>query len=82
MADFRPHASYSKSADALYVYLSEGDVARTRIPDDRRIIDLAADGRVLGIEFVDASAGVDLKDIPSKQQVEGLIRDFHFHIFA
>ena len=82
MADFMPHATYSKGADALYVYLTEGDVGRTRILDDRRIIDLAADGRVLGIEFVDASTGVDLKEIPFKDEVEQLIHDFHFRVFA
>lgn len=82
MPSFRPHATYSDDADALYVYLSEGSVVRTRVLDDRRIVDLGDGGRVVGIEFIDASAGVDLTDLPFKHEVAALIRDFPFPVFA
>jgi uncharacterized protein YuzE len=80
MSAFKPHATYSESADAVYVYLGEGDVSRSRILDDRRIIDLAEDGHVLGIEFLDASDGLDLRDTPFKQEVGTLVREFKFPV--
>ncbi len=67
--------TYDEDADVLYVGLVEGDpsVARTATLDDLRMIDYSSDGGVLGIEFVDATAGIDLRDIPFRETVERLI---------
>ena len=73
MRDFRPHATYDPDADALYVHLIDAEVARSTSLDDLRIIDHSADHRVIGVEFLGVSGGVDLEDIPHRPKVEGLI---------
>ena len=40
MTSFRPHAEYSRTADAVYVQLLDAEVDRTRSLGDRRMIDL------------------------------------------
>lgn len=68
-------AEYSARADALYVSVCDAEAARTRRLDDLRMVDYAADGGVVGIEFVGASAGVDLKGIGvSAVEIEQAIR--------
>ena len=79
---FQPHAEYHETADAVYVYLSDAEARRTRSLDDRRMIDLSKDGGVVGVEFLDVSGGVDLSEIPFKHEVERLLSDFHFRVFA
>jgi uncharacterized protein YuzE len=64
MGDFRPHARFSPSADAIYVYLSDQPVAYTRELDDHRLIDYSTGGAVVGVEFLGISGGIDLKDMP------------------
>lgn len=71
--DERDAVTYDVEADVLYVTLAEGDVARSTSLDDLRILDYSEDGAVLGIEFINASAGVDLADIPFQRRVEALI---------
>jgi uncharacterized protein YuzE len=73
MGDFRPHATYDPDADALYVHLIDIEVERSTSLDDLRIIDYSVDGRVVGVEFLGVSAGVDLSDIPYRHKVERLI---------
>jgi uncharacterized protein YuzE len=47
---------YSPTADALYLRLRPGEISNTVewFPDDDIYLDLDADGRVLGVEFVNA----------------------------
>ncbi|MFN0148065.1 MAG: DUF2283 domain-containing protein [Dehalococcoidia bacterium] len=67
---------YDKEADVLHVQLVPREqVARTHALDDMRLIDYSADGAVLGVEFIDASAGIDLRDVPFARKVEKLIGD-------
>lgn len=69
-----PSATYDADADVLYVkLLDERTVSRQTVLDDLRIIDLTDDGSVVGVEFIDASGGVDLADVPFAEQVEELI---------
>jgi uncharacterized protein YuzE len=70
---FTPHATYSRGADAIYVALASLPVDHTTSLDDCRMIDVAADGRVIGVEFLAVSDGVDLSDVPSADVVEELI---------
>jgi uncharacterized protein YuzE len=72
--------TYSETADALYVQLQEADVTKVTPVDDSRIVDYAADGSVVGVEFLGASRGIDLRDIPEHARVEELIRNLHFSI--
>jgi uncharacterized protein YuzE len=73
MAQFKPHATYDPDADAIYVYLTSAEVERSTSLDDLRIIDYSVDGRVVGLEFLGVSAGIDLSDIPYRHKVEELI---------
>lgn len=69
-----PAAIYDKEADILYVRLLDDEpVARQTFVDDLRIVDHSEDGSVIGVEFVGASDGVELADVPFAQQIEDLI---------
>lgn len=59
-------------------------VAKTTAIDDLRLIDYSEDGRVVGVEFLQVSAGIDLHDLPFMHCIEQLIHDSgqHFPIFA
>lgn len=46
---------YSKSADALYVYFREKEVARSKEVEEGVVIDLDEEGHIVGIEVLDAS---------------------------
>ena len=50
-------AEYDREADALYIRLLHGDVARTVDVDDYRAVDFGADGAVLGIEVLYPAQG-------------------------
>ncbi len=76
--------SYDPEADALYVQLAEGTPHKTRALGDLRLMDLAEDGTVLGVEFISASAGVDLSDVPFAPSLEKAIGDsgLNIRVFA
>ncbi len=80
MRHFRPHAQYDKEADAIYVLLADGEVARSAQLDDFRIIDYSADGKVVGVEFLGVGGGVDLADVPYGPTVEKLIGELGLDI--
>jgi uncharacterized protein YuzE len=81
---FQPHVSYDQQADAIYVYLTDAEVARTRMLDDFRNVDLDADGGVVGVEFLGVSGGIDLRNIPFRRTVEQLLEEggLRFPMFA
>jgi len=67
---------YDADADVLYVRLvPDATVARSHSLDDTRLIDYSEDGAVVGVEFIDASGGVELQDVPFARKVEQLIGD-------
>ena len=69
-----PAANYDADADILYVRLLDDEaVARQTYLDDVRIIDHSADGSVIGVEFVGASDGIELGDVPFAREIEELI---------
>ena len=69
-----PAATYDADADILYVRLLDDETpARQTFLDDVRIIDHSEGGAVVGIEFIGASEGVVLEDVPFAQQVEDLV---------
>lgn len=79
-----PGVTYDREADVLYVALADGQSARQSFVDDCRILDYSAEGSVLGVEFVCASEGVDLHDLPFARSIEHLIGEsgHQFRIFA
>lgn len=52
--------NYDKIADAVYVNVGEGRVAKTLKMEDRLLVDVDRDGNVVGIELLDASSQRDL----------------------
>ena len=84
MDRFQPHAEYSEDAGCLYVYLSEGTIARTKCLDDLRNVDYTADGEVVGVEFIDVSVGIDFQNVPFAHLIQELITagGFEFKVLA
>jgi len=62
---------YDKEADALYVYFlhdHEGDVKTIPIADYPDIfLDVTKDGKLIGIEILDASKKVDMEHLKTLQ---------------
>ena len=54
---------YSKGADALYVYFKQAEVARSKEVEEGVVIDLDAEGHLIGIEILDASVRVGIPDL-------------------
>ena len=74
--------TYSETADALYVQLEDAAVARTTPLDDLRIVDYSADGSIVGVEFLAASEGLVLRDLPERARLESLILKLQFPLVA
>jgi len=70
-----PSVSYDEEADVLYVQLAAGAVHATLSLGDLRMIDEASDGAVLGVEFVGASDGIDLSNVPFADTIAAAIGD-------
>jgi uncharacterized protein YuzE len=67
---------YDSEGDIVYMHLADPEVPVdwTQPLDDTRLIDYSADGRVLGVEFLDALVGgMDLRDVPLRPKIEELI---------
>jgi uncharacterized protein YuzE len=75
-----PTVTFDPDADALYVCLVDGQVHETHPMGDLRLVDYAKDGTVLGIEFISASQGVDLADVPFAPTVAAAIGDSGYPI--
>jgi len=66
---------YDAQADAAYVYLTVAPHAYTEEMDSRRIVDRAEDGSAIGVEFLYASKGIDLHDLPNAGQIEKALHE-------
>jgi uncharacterized protein YuzE len=67
-------ASYDRKHDVAYVEFSAADSAQQVALDDARIIGCAADGSVVGVEFISPSRGVNLVDVPRAAEIEQEVR--------
>lgn len=54
---------YSKSADALYVYFKQAEVAKSKEIEEGVVVDFDSDGHLVGIEVLDASLRFSLQDL-------------------
>ena len=79
---FKPHVVMSKAADAAYVYLRWGRPKNSKQLDERRIIDYADDGEILGVRFLDVSLGLKLDDIPEHEPIRKALKDHKPPIYA
>jgi uncharacterized protein YuzE len=68
--------TYDSEADALYVYLVAQDahVDRTEEFGDGRQVDYDVQGRVVGVEFLDASRGIDIEGLPEAERLAEAVR--------
>ena len=55
--------TYDKKADALYIYLRKGKVAKTKKVTSRLLVDIDKRGNVLGIEMLELSQQIPKKEI-------------------
>lgn len=74
--------TYDDTVDAAYVYFSHAPVARTEEAHPRTLVDFDADGNVRGVEFLDASTGVDLEGLPHRDALAHLLEGRNFPVFA
>jgi uncharacterized protein YuzE len=76
------YLTYDEQADAVYVQFRRSSVTRTEELSDRVAVDYDADGRPLGIEFLNVSSGIDLDQVPRRAQVAKLLEERHFKVYA
>jgi uncharacterized protein YuzE len=60
---------YDFDADALYVRLRDGEIARTEEIDDETFVDLASDGSLLGIEIISFQRAWPLGRIAERYEI-------------
>ena len=77
-------ATYDSENDVLYVQFSDSEVERTVALDDLRLVDYDARGEPLGIEFIAASEGLDLSELPFADRIAPILAQhgLDFPIFA
>lgn len=61
---------YDKTADAMYIYLNKGKVKKTIKLQDRLVVDVDKDGKVLGIEILDVSSQVPKREVAKVRMEE------------
>ena len=61
--------NYDKIADAMYIYFNKAKVFKTVKMTDRLLVDLGKEGKILGIEILDASS-----QIKPKRRLESKIK--------
>ena len=66
--------TYDRKHDVAYVEFSGAHSDRQIALDDATIIDYAADGSVVGVEFISPSRGVNLTGVPRAADVEREVR--------
>ena len=57
-------------AGSLYVRLNQSAVHQTRTFGDFRMVDYDADGRIVGVEFLQIDGGIDLDGLPEHQRLQ------------
>jgi uncharacterized protein YuzE len=74
---------YDSEADAAYVWLRE-DIERAfgLDLDNSRYVDFGPDERPIGVELLHVTRGVDTTGLPSRDQVEVLLRRNHIRVLS
>ena len=70
------HVQLDPEADAMYVYVRDPPVHRTQSLDAKRNVDSAEDGSIRGVAFLFVSAGIDLTDVPEREESEATLASF------
>jgi uncharacterized protein YuzE len=71
-----------EGVDALYVYFTQEPVTRTERVSDRANVDYDAGGQIVGVEILDPSDGVRLRDLPRSEDIGRLLARMKFPIYA
>ena len=72
----------SRDTNAAYAVLSDDEVKKTKKLDQYRLLDLDAEGEVVGIEFLNISAGVNLSHLPRGEELRKLFGEHDITQFA
>lgn len=62
-------SAYDSSVDALYVYLVDDSIEHTEELSDGLLVDVAADGTVIGVEVLGASHGWGVGELTQRFEV-------------
>ncbi len=74
---------HDTKVNALYVYLDDSaPFAYNKVLDDRRVIDCAEDGHAIGVEFLNVSHGVDVRDVPEQAAIGRMLEEHNVKVFA
>ena len=66
---------FNDVGDILYVRLREGRITATRTFGDDRLVDVDADGDVLGVEFIGIEDQVDLRGLPAEADLLTVVKE-------
>ncbi len=73
---------YDDRADCVYIRFSSGEFARTELLDDRRNVDYAADGSVIGVEILYPRLGIDVSGLPREVSVGRFLEEHGFSVVS
>jgi uncharacterized protein YuzE len=74
--------SYDRKADAIYIRLSDKPFGCTKELDNLRRVDYDIEGNPSGIELLGVSSGVNLCDLPNKNEITPLIEKQKIRVYA
>jgi uncharacterized protein YuzE len=74
--------TYDKEADALYIRFNRKRYAYGEDLDRERRVDYAKDGTLIGVELLSVSSGVDLRDLPRRQEIEQVLKGLRIKALA
>ena len=78
----KPVVEYDRESDAVYLRLSDAPYAFGEDLDRERRIDYAADGTPIGVELTCVSSGVDLRDLPHRDEIDRALRGLGVRVLA
>ncbi len=73
---------HDPEADAVYITLSEQPYSFGEDLGPERRIDYAADGTPIGVELLAVSHGVDLDELPHRDEIAALLERAGFPLLA
>ena len=73
---------YDESVNALYVYFTDEPVARTERAGEHANVDYDSENRVVGIEILDPTDGVNLDGLPRSEDIGRILTLLRFPVFA
>jgi len=74
------HFEHDPEADAVYIHLSDRPYAFGVDLDPDRRVDYDAESQPIGVELLNVSAGVNVRDLPQAAVIEQLLRQHNIRI--